>query len=200
MVASIGLRWIFHNSENLERQGNISEILESHSLQLESRAMIPEEKAAHRAGWGMRMDGPGKNRCAHDRITDSDAAWLLARGGGMHRDDDYLRQVLVDMASAKEWLFKGPYLSMGATDAQEKEAYHMLLLIDGGLLVPVGASGGTVRMTNQGHDFLANTSIPENWETVKAIGRKTGNVSVGILAKIAEAVIMQKLRDMGVPV
>lgn len=123
---------------------------------------------------------------------------ILSMGCDVIRDDDYLRQMLLDMEASPEWFFEGPYQSEGADPAERKRSYHLLLLLDAGLLTPM--EGATVRMTSSGHDFLDQVREREAWGRVKEASRKMGGAGVGMMVRIAEAMVMQKLRDMGIQV
>ena len=56
------------------------------------------------------------------------------------------------------------------------------------------------RGPSQGHDFVISTRTNEAWTTTKAAGAKLGGGAFGVLAKLAEALVIQRARDMGFPI
>lgn len=57
--------------------------------------------------------------------------------------------------------------------------------------------GDLYRITNAGHDFLAHTRQSDAWEAIKAISGRLGGAGVGVMARVAEAYIIQKAVDLG---
>ena len=125
---------------------------------------------------------------------------IIGMDGIMTRDDDYLREILIKMEAADGFQFSGPSKVMAPSPDEARYNYHLLLLIDAGLVAPMDPQINTCRMTGQGHDFLAATRRSEAWEAVKAQASKIPGASVGMLAKIAEAYVMQKARELGLPI
>lgn len=138
-----------------------------------------------------------RNRCIAQ--VDDVSFWrLITNGRDMRRDDDYLRKLLMELEDHRWWAF--PNQLAGGDDAEaEKRYYHMLLLVDGGLMAPVDDKGVSLRITNAGHDFLAMTRDSEKWEAVKGAAHKLGGASVQMLYRIAESYARQKLVDIGIP-
>lgn len=124
-------------------------------------------------------------------------AGLVLAGAEMQRDDDYLRQVLLDMEAASDWRHEGPDRLLNPTEEGVKRSYHLLLLIDGGLVTLLDFDGDWCRLTNAAHDFLAVTRQSEAWEAVKGGMKRMGGATVGMMAKLAEAFAMQKARELG---
>lgn len=137
-----------------------------------------------------------ENRCFSEWTAQALMA-LVCSGAEMQRDDDYLRQILLDMEASPEWRFPGPSLVLAPSPEEVKRDYHLGLLLDGNLLTWV-ESRNWCRMTNAGHDFLANTRKSESWEAVKSASARFGGAGVAVMAKIAEELLMQKLRDVGI--
>ena len=98
----------------------------------------------------------------------------------MQRDDDYLRQLLLEMEADPFCRFPGASGVMSPSESETKRDHHMALLLQAELLAP---AGGMVEMINAGHDFLANTRKNENWEAIKAAHRRAGWFSVSIMQR-----------------
>ena len=47
---------------------------------------------------------------------------------------------------------------------------------------------------------MISTRTNEAWTTTKAAGAKLGGGAFGVLAKLAEALVIQRARDMGFPI
>ncbi len=125
---------------------------------------------------------------------------IIGMEGGMIRDNDYLREILIKMEVADGYKFNGPSRVMAPSPEEARYNYHLLLLIDAGLVSPMDPQMNTVRMTGQGHDFLAATRRSEAWEAVKEQAAKIPGASVGMLAKIAEGYVIAKARELGLPI
>lgn len=125
---------------------------------------------------------------------------LISAGAEMRRDDDYMRQILLDMEASPNWQFEGSSGVMAPDDQARKRAYHIGLLLDGGLLTKLDPNGHGVRMTSQGHDFLEVTRQSDAWNAVKAASRKLGGATASMMLRIGEAYAVQRLREMGVPI
>lgn len=126
--------------------------------------------------------------------------WLLVQmGTTMQRDDDYLRELMLEMEASPDWLHVSA-LAIHSSQEQLRKHYHMRLLADAGMLEESGRSGGVFRITNTGHDFLAMIRKNENWEATKETARQLGGASIQMLYRIAEGLVRQKLVDMGFPI
>ncbi|SET75815.1 Hypothetical protein SAMN04489858_109130 [Paracoccus homiensis] len=114
----------------------------------------------------------------------------------MQRDDDYLRELMLRMEASDSWLHD--YRLVERTWCQpinSREFYHKKLLVQAGLL-EVQPCGTKVWMTNDGHDFCANTRTSEIWNGAKAAAGQATGASVKVLARVAEALVIQKIRDL----
>lgn len=137
-----------------------------------------------------------ENRCPPHVTTDS-VMEIIRWGQAMERNDDMIRQLLLDIEAQPDPLYLMP-LHLGMTPEERVRYYHMRLLVDAGMLEESGKAGGVFRMTNAGHDFLALTRQSQAWEAVKAAAAKLGGASVKMLLQIAEGIARQKLVDMGI--
>lgn len=114
---------------------------------------------------------------------------LKIKGLPMRRDDDYIRQLLLDLeASEQPNLLVEEYIGMSAEDV--KQHYHCELLCDAGLMHTDG--NGVYRMTNQGHDYLAVIRSNKIWEKTKEGASKIGGASLGVLMDLAVAYIKKE--------
>lgn len=81
--------------------------------------------------------------------------------------------------------------------------YHIKLLIQAGLVTAIDA--GTfdgpdymqIEMTWQGHEFLSSVRDPEIWRRTKEGAGKVGSWSLGMLAELAKAVALAKMKEIG---
>lgn len=138
-----------------------------------------------------------ENRCF--RIDWDETFWaLIQKGTDMKRDDDYLRELLLELEAGDDWMHLSVQ-TLGDSAEEAKRHFHILMLMDAGFLAPMTAKMQTFRITNTGHDFLAMIRSDDAWSKVKATGSKLGGASVQMLYRIAEGYARQKLADLGVP-
>lgn len=137
-----------------------------------------------------------ENRCPPHVATDS-VMEIISWGQGVERNDDMIRQLLLDIEAQPDPLYLMP-LHLGMTPEERVRYYHMRLLVDAGMLEESGKNGGVFRMTNAGHDFLALTRQSQAWEAVKTAAAKLGGASVQMLLQIAEGIARQKLAEIGI--
>ena len=122
---------------------------------------------------------------------------LMCGGIELQRDDDYLRELLREFEASDEWAHQSVLSS--SSDAEDyKRHYHVLLLVDGGMLAPIAVGGTAFRITMSGHDFLALTRRSEAWEFTKTAAKKMGGASVQMLLRIAEGYACEALAKMGI--
>ena len=115
----------------------------------------------------------------------------------MKRDDDYIRELLVNYEAEGEWLLMMPGDVMGVPIEEWRERYHIELMMDIGLLTNFGE--GTFRLTAAGHDFLDAIREDTNWNRTKAVAAKAGGAGLGLMRDIALGYIRQKAVDLGIP-
>ena len=108
----------------------------------------------------------------------------------MKRDDDLLRQLLLEMESSEEWLFDD---DPGEGQLDERRAYHLHLLNDLGF---VSRNRFTFRMTARGHDYLDAVRDEGVWaKTKRSVQETGGSATVEIIKEIAIAFLKKKLSD-----
>lgn len=115
----------------------------------------------------------------------------------MVRDDDYMRELLLELEASPDWSHLS-YLAQDSDAAAFRRHYHVLLLVDAGLLAPTSFGATSYRITNAGHDFIAVTRQNEAWEATKAATRHMGGASVQMLYRVAEALAINGLKAAGV--
>lgn len=101
----------------------------------------------------------------------------------MKRDDELIRQLLLDFEAAGDWLIFVPGMTLSASPEERKRRYHMMLLGDEGMLAPV--ANGTMRMTAKGHDMVEAIRSDTVWAKTKEGARAVGGVTLGMLKDIA---------------
>ncbi len=109
----------------------------------------------------------------------------------MKRDDDYIRQLLVEFEGQPDWLIViAEHLSMSPEDRSRQ--YHTLLLCDAGLVAPVGRS--TYRLTAGGHDYLDAIRNEGIWAKTKEIVAETGgSATLEIIKSLALGLLKKKV-------
>lgn len=110
----------------------------------------------------------------------------------MKRDDDYLRQIMLNLENSDETMFDAPlFLSMSLEDS--KLQYQAQLSCDAGLMVEI--NDGVFRMTSQGHDYLDAIRDDGIWRKTKDGAATVGGVTLGMMKEIAIALMKQKLSE-----
>lgn len=109
----------------------------------------------------------------------------------MKRDDDLIRNLLLEFEEREDWLKAIPQTtSMSKED--RKIIGHIYLLCDAGLVTSVGRD--TYRLTNQGHDFLEATRDEGLWQTTKdAVSETGGNATLEIVKTLAIGLLKKKI-------
>lgn len=138
------------------------------------------------------------NPC-HGIAWDESFWTLIQMEAEVQRDDDYMRELLLELEASPDWLHIGG-LALGADHEEQRRHFHMRMLCDAGMLEETGRSGGVFRITNAGHDFLAMIRQNENWQATKEMARRLGGASLQMLYRIAEGYARQRLTEYGVPV
>jgi hypothetical protein len=110
------------------------------------------------------------------------------------RDEEYIRKLLFEYESNDEWLLLIPGSTNDAGSEERRERYHVLLLMDAGLLVQVGRD--TFRISNLGHDYLDAIRDEGIWQKTKAAVVETGgNASLEIIKAIALGFLKSKIEQ-----
>lgn len=122
-------------------------------------------------------------------------------GGDMRRDDDLIRSILIEMQDDPQ-PFKVYGISMNPTPEQVRVFFHVMLLVDAGLLAPLDGAGPKrlYRITNAGHDFLAAVRDDTIWAKMKDAAAASGGAGLGILRELGVGYIKAKLAGLGFPV
>ena len=115
----------------------------------------------------------------------------------MRRDDEYIRQLLLE-AEASSDLYEMALISSSSSPDDVKRHQHFELMVDAGLCQSV--NNGVYRMTNQGHDYLNAIRDDGVWEKTKEGASQVGGVTLGIMKDIAVAYVKQELSGkLGLP-
>lgn len=111
----------------------------------------------------------------------------------MKRDDDYLRDLLMEIEASEDHLFF-VIRTMDGGDLQNKQWFHAQLLCDYGLLCQ--ESDAAYRLTAQGCDLI--DSIRDNgiWrQTKRAVAETGGNATLEIIRSLARGFLKKKIAD-----
>lgn len=110
----------------------------------------------------------------------------------MKKDDDYIRKLLFEYEADDEWLLFVPGETFGSGNGERRERYHVLLMMDEGLLTLVG--DGTMRITSAGHSYSAAIRDDGVWESTKAAVAETGgNAGLEIIKALATGFLRKKI-------
>ena len=102
----------------------------------------------------------------------------------MTRDDDYLRDLLIEFEAQQDWLVLVPQ-TLGMTVDKRKKLHHVHLLCDAGFMTQINEHA--YRMTNDGHDYLVAVRDEGVWKKTKEGAAKIGGATLGIMKDIAIA-------------
>ena len=80
--------------------------------------------------------------------------------------------------------------TLGASEEEQREGYHVLLLIDMGFATEVGR--GTFRLTSLGHDYISAVRSDTVWKKTKDGANKIGGATLGIMKDLAVAYLKQE--------
>lgn len=122
---------------------------------------------------------------------------LVAGGAVPKRDVDFSLQVLRDLEASPDWVVLH---AIHLTSSEEDRARyaHLQLLRDAGLVQELGSRyGGSWRITNDGHDFLAYTREPKRWEAIKAMAVAAGGATLREMLAIAQNMATDALKAAG---
>ena len=109
----------------------------------------------------------------------------------MKRDNEYLRDLLLEIEESEEHLYL-VVMTLGAGLDQEKKWFHVQLLCDQGYLFQ--ESKRAYRLTAQGLDFIESVRDEGIWNRTKAaIGETGGNVTLEILSSLARGFLKKKI-------
>ena len=108
----------------------------------------------------------------------------------MKRDMDLVRKILLSIENDPSGYVPDEISIEGYT--QEEIGYHVLIMIDAGLLSGedtsyIGGrspSGTATRMTWQGHEFLDSCREETRWDRAKRIGVRVGGLTFEMMKRI----------------
>jgi hypothetical protein len=137
-----------------------------------------------------------QNTCAEDaqRIT---LAELVEAVGGMRRDDDLIRDMMLELEEDADWIVI--WVPNQNDPVEMAKYYHLRLLADEGFLEVTGRFQQSFRITNAGHDFLALMREAGLWGQIKAKAKAAPGHSLRFLFEIGQSLVREKLREIGVP-
>ena len=102
----------------------------------------------------------------------------------MKRDDDYIRELLFDYQENEAWILVMPGMTMDSGPEEMRERYHVLMMIDAGLVTYVGNE--TFRLTNSGQDYIEAIRDEGIWQKTKnAVAETGGSVTLEIIKALA---------------
>ncbi len=111
----------------------------------------------------------------------------------MKRDDDYLRELLMEIESHGRCLFL-VIRTMGLGVQEEKKWFHAQLLCDQGYLYP--ESDVAYRLTAQGCEFLDSIRDEGVWnKTKRTVAETGGNATLEIIKNLASGFLKKKIAD-----
>ncbi len=123
---------------------------------------------------------------------------LLRQGGAMKKDDEFLKQLMLEMEASEEWVH---HIDCDEDDPEAmKRYYHALLLADAGALAVTGRDLDHFRIRDQGYDLLSVMRDEKAWKIVRTAASKAGEVGAKTLMSMAEGYIRSKLASLGFPI
>ena len=111
----------------------------------------------------------------------------------MKRDDDYLRELLMEVEASEETLYF-VHRTMDGPDRQNKLWFHAQLLCDQGYLCQ--ESDAAYRLTAQGCAFIDSIRDEGIWsQTKQAVAETGGNATLDIIVSLARGFLKKKIAD-----
>lgn len=110
----------------------------------------------------------------------------------MVRDDEYIRELLLEAEASDDPYFFAP-LALSPSSDDLKRHVHANLLRDAGYVAEVHEA--VFRLTNQGHDYLAAIRNDTIWQKTKDGASIVGGVTLGMMKDIALAYVKQEIAD-----
>ncbi len=111
----------------------------------------------------------------------------------MKRDNDLIREMLLEFEADHDWLLLVPGGVSGESDEDRKRRYHMFLLADDGMLLEVG--NDAMRLTSRGHDFIEAIRSDSIWKKATDGGKTIGGATIGMLKDLAVAYLKQAAHE-----
>lgn len=110
----------------------------------------------------------------------------------MKRNDDLLRQLLLEFEDQADWLIMVKN-AMGMSQEERDKIGHIQLLCDVGFVSQVG--NGTYRLTNSGFDYLDAIRSDNVWEKTKEGAAQVGGVTLGMMKDLAVAYLKKEAAE-----
>ena len=112
----------------------------------------------------------------------------------MKRDIEYARGLLKQMEACPTPNWMRP-ATLGMSEEEQKERYHLQLLCDAGLVLE--RNEGVYRLTNGGHEFIDAISREDHWTEIKQRAAKAPiDAGLTILKTIAVEFVKEKLKNV----
>jgi hypothetical protein len=121
----------------------------------------------------------------------------------MKRDMDLVRDLLLAIENDPNFdgmrrIMPDEPGDLGITEhSYEEVVYHLVLLIEAGLLVGKLTMQMPIisKLTWQGHDFLDTVRDPVIWRETKEGAKKAGGFSLELLAALAKGLVKKKIEE-----
>lgn len=109
----------------------------------------------------------------------------------MRRNDDLLRQLLIEFEAQADWVIINVSTMDMSSEARLRQ-HHIDLLVDQKFLAPVGKE--TLRLTSQGHDFFEAIRDDGIWSRTKtAVSESGGSATLEILKALATGFLRKQI-------
>lgn len=117
---------------------------------------------------------------------------VLRRGGlAMQKDEDFFRQLLLELEDSDDWLH---FIAAEEDDPEsERRYYHALLLADAGALAVTGKDLEYFRIRDQGYALIAVMRNETAWGKVRSAAIAAGGFGAKALMTAAEAYVQQRV-------
>ncbi len=118
----------------------------------------------------------------------------------MKRDMELVRAILMKMEDCES--AKAPKLALEGF-SPEQVGYHVLIMMEAGLLVGVQTkeidaepSARPVRLTWEGHDFVAACREEGRWQKTKAVANQIGGMTLDVFKQILTQIMLGQVSDL----
>ncbi len=111
----------------------------------------------------------------------------------MKRDDDLLREMLIEFEAQQDWLSLMPQ-PIGMSEQDRIKYGHLNLLCNADMVTSVGK--GTFRLTHAEYDYLEAVRDTGIWDKTKnAVSETGGSATPEILKPLATGLVNKKLSE-----
>ncbi|MEP3946232.1 DUF2513 domain-containing protein [Ascidiaceihabitans sp.] len=114
----------------------------------------------------------------------------------MKRDDDLIRDLLFRIEAEGDHLSMDFTVTLGMSAEKRREVGHIRLLADAGFVALSGKSGDVVRITNDGHNFIAAIRDDTTWAKTKEVTSKAGVSILTVMFDVAVGLGKEKLTEI----